>query len=189
MQTAAQKNSTSIQDSEKPKETKTVQAQAKTVTASKTSPAVKPASVKVASRGTSKKTSGSTTVKISSRGMDIVNTAREYIGSPYVYGASGPSSFDCSGFTMYIMNKFNVSLPHSAKAQSGIGKYVPRNQLRPGDLVVFTTNGTGSVSHTGIYIGGGKFVHAPESGKNVSISSMTSGYYSERYITARRVVF
>jgi cell wall-associated NlpC family hydrolase len=124
----------------------------------------------------------------SSRGMDVVNTAKKYIGIPYVYGAAGPGSFDCSGFTMYVYAKFGVNLPHNSLAQSQIGQYVPKAQLQPGDLVFFATDGTGKVSHVGIYVGGGNFIQAPRTGDTVKISSMTNPYYQSKYVTARRVI-
>lgn len=149
--------------------------------------AKKPAEVKIASRSSNVKPTP--TAKASSRGSQVVSAAKELLGKPYTYGAEGPSSFDCSGLTLYVANKFGLSLPHSAKSQSTMGKYVEKSGLQPGDFVFFTTNGKGSVSHVGIYVGGGSFIHAPESGKAVSITSMSSGYYSGRYITARRLIF
>lgn len=136
--------------------------------------------VKVASRGTS--------TVASKKAGSVVSTAKQYLGRPYVYGASGPEAFDCSGLTMYVFAKFGVSLPHSANAQSQMGQFVAKDKLQQGDLVFFTTNGKGTVSHVGIYTGGGSFIHAPETGKSVRIESMSGSYYSARYITARRVI-
>ena len=153
--------------------------------------AQKPVTIKVASRGSSsvvKPVSTSTPMKTSNRGNDVVSAAKQYLGKPYVYGAAGPSVFDCSGLTMYVYNKFGISLPHKASAQSQMGQYVPRSDLQPGDLIFFTTDGTGGVSHVGIYAGGGQLIQAPRTGETVSFASLASGYYSGRYITARRFV-
>jgi peptidoglycan DL-endopeptidase CwlO len=121
-------------------------------------------------------------------GEKIAGTAMKYLGRPYEYGAEGPSSFDCSGLTKYLYATLGLSLPHSARAQSRIGKYISKSQLQPGDLVFFTTDGSGKVSHVGLYIGGGKFVQAPSRGRNVSVTSLTSGYFAKRYVTARRLL-
>lgn len=117
----------------------------------------------------------------------VVNLAYAKIGSPYVWGAEGPNSFDCSGFTSYVMrNAAGVSIPRTSSAQSGYGQTVSRDNLQPGDLVFFNTSGSG-VSHVGIYVGGGNMVHSPSSGKSVSVASINSSYYSSRFVTAKRV--
>jgi peptidoglycan DL-endopeptidase CwlO len=111
----------------------------------------------------------------------VVGIAMQYLGTPYVYGGSSPSGFDCSGFVMYVYSKVGVSLPHNAAAQYGHGTPVDRSQLQPGDLVFF--NGLG---HNGIYIGGGSFIHSPHTGDVVKISGM-SGWYASTYVGARRL--
>jgi peptidoglycan DL-endopeptidase CwlO len=111
----------------------------------------------------------------------VVGIAMQYLGTPYVYGGSSPSGFDCSGFIMYVYAKIGVSLPHNAAAQYGYGTPVSRDQLQAGDLVFF--NGLG---HAGIYVGGGSFIHSPHTGDVVKISSM-SGWYSSTYVGARRL--
>jgi cell wall-associated NlpC family hydrolase len=116
-----------------------------------------------------------------SRYGGVVGIAMQYLGTPYVYGGSSPSGFDCSGFIMYVYAKIGVSLPHNAAAQYGYGTPVSYDQLQPGDLVFF--NGLG---HAGIYVGGGSFIHAPHTGDVVKISSM-SGWYSSTYVGARRL--
>ena len=126
----------------------------------------------------------------SSVGEQIVEFAKQYLGCPYVYGASGPSSFDCSGFTMYVFKNFGINLSHSATAQSKNGDYVAKDDLMPGDLVFFkdyeTMNGIG---HVGIYVGDGNFIHASSgTGYCVKISTLLSGSYNTRYETARRLV-
>jgi cell wall-associated NlpC family hydrolase len=112
----------------------------------------------------------------------VVGIAMQYLGIPYLYGGSTPSTgFDCSGFIMYVYAKVGVSLPHNAAAQYGYGTPVDRSQLQPGDLVFF--NGLG---HNGIYIGGGNFIHSPHTGDVVKISSI-SGWYSSTWVGARRL--
>lgn len=116
----------------------------------------------------------------------VVNLAYSKIGSPYVWGAEGPNSFDCSGLTSYVYkNAAGISIPRSSSAQAGYGKTVSKSDLQPGDLVFF---GSGSVSHVGIYIGGGNMIHSPKPGDSVKITSINSSYYSGRFITAKRVL-
>ncbi len=124
------------------------------------------------------------------KGDQIVEYAKKYLGCKYVYGGSGPNTFDCSGFTMYVLKNFGVTLSHSATAQSRVGTHVAKENLQPGDLVFFTDYETGSgIGHCGIYIGDGNFIHASSgTGYCVKISTLTSGSYLKRYETARRVV-
>lgn len=125
-----------------------------------------------------------------SKGEEIVNYAKQYLGAKYVYGGSGPSTFDCSGFTMYVYQHFGIHLSHSAIAQSKNGNYIAKENLQPGDLVFFkdyeTMNGIG---HCGIYIGEGNFIHASSgTGYCVKISTLLTGSYLARYETARRLI-
>lgn len=129
----------------------------------------------------------STTVAPSTIGANVVETARQYLGCAYVYGASGPSSFDCSGFTSYIFRLHGVSLSRTAAGQYSNGVYVSRDQLQPGDLVMFGTS-TSNITHVAIYIGGGQIIHAANKSTGVTISTITSGYYNNRYVGARRVM-
>ena len=99
------------------------------------------------------------------RGDQILSLASSEAGDPYVYGAAGPSSFDCSGFTMYVFAQLGISLPHSSSAQASIAQRVTDPQ--PGDLVFFT--GSGGVYHVAIYAGDGMIWHAPHSGAVVSL--------------------
>ena len=118
----------------------------------------------------------------------VLNLAYSKIGCPYVWGAEGPNSFDCSGFTSYVFrNAVGVSIPRTSSAQSGYGKTVSKANLQPGDLVFFNTSGSG-VSHVGIYVGGGNMIHSPSTGKTVRVTSINSAYYSARFVTAKRVL-
>jgi cell wall-associated NlpC family hydrolase len=116
----------------------------------------------------------------------VVRRALGYLGARYRYGASGARGFDCSGFTSYIYRQHGISLPHNSAAQYRVGKPVSRSELRPGDLVFFRTRGN-RISHVGIYIGNGKFVHASSARGRVRIDTLTSGYYHQRYVGARRI--
>ena len=108
-----------------------------------------------------------------------VQTALAQLGDSYVAGASGPNSFDCSGLTMYAYSAAGITLPHSSRAQAGIGVPVSRAELQPGDLVFYYT----PVSHVGIYIGNGQMVHASVPGKPIAVTSVDKG----GYVGARRV--
>ncbi|TJY38970.1 NlpC/P60 family protein [Cohnella pontilimi] len=114
------------------------------------------------------------------------NTISKLIGIDYDYGGTTTSGFDCSGFTGYVFKKLGVELPRSSREQFAVGKKVARDDLRPGDLVFFNTNGSG-VSHVGIYVGQNKFAHASTS-KGVTITSLSESYYAKRYLGARRVL-
>ncbi len=117
---------------------------------------------------------------------ELIHTALSCRGLRYRYGGTSRGGFDCSGFTRYVFAKYGVSLPHSSKAQARMGTHVSRNDLQPGDLVFFHTYRPG-ISHVGIHIGDGKFVHAARRGRGVRTDSLNSGYYSSRYRGARRV--
>ena len=130
------------------------------------------------------------TQETSSKGEQIVAYAKQFLGCKYVYGGSGPSTFDCSGFTMYVYKQFGISLSHSARAQAKNGTYVAKEDLQPGDLVFFKDYETmDGIGHCGIYIGDGNFIHASSgTGYCVKISTLLSGSYLKRYDTARRLI-
>ena len=119
-------------------------------------------------------------------GQKIVGTAREFIGTPYRYGGESPSGFDCSGLTSYVFSQYGYRLPRSARDQLKVGNWVPKEALRPGDLVFFRTSATGF--HVGIFVGRDLFIHAPSSGKKVETQRLDKGYYRRNYYTARRVL-
>ena len=135
-------------------------------------------------------TTTESTAEETSKGQEIVEYAKQYLGCPYVYGGSGDKSFDCSGFTMYVYKKFGYTLSHSAIAQSKVGTYIAKEDLQAGDLVFFLDYETmDGIGHCGIYIGNGEFIHASSgSGYCVKISNLLTGSYNKRYATARRLI-
>ncbi|MBA2641412.1 MAG: C40 family peptidase [Actinobacteria bacterium] len=119
-----------------------------------------------------------------SRASQVIAISMEYLGIPYVWGGSSPSTgFDCSGLTTYVFAQIGVSLPHHAASQYNYGVPVSREDLQPADLVFF--NGLG---HMGMYIGGGQFIHAPHTGDVVKISSIYDSWYASTWVGARRVL-
>lgn len=117
---------------------------------------------------------------------DIVSVAKQYLGVPYVWGGTSPSGFDCSGFVQYVFRKCGYSVTRTADTQYYDGTPVSYSNLQAGDLVFFVnTYATSGISHIGIYIGGGQFIHAASGG--VKISSLNESYYSSRYYGACRV--
>jgi cell wall-associated NlpC family hydrolase len=115
-------------------------------------------------------------------GLRVADYAKRFIGTRYVYGGSSPrSGFDCSGFVRYVYAHFGVSLPHSSYAQFGDGRRVARGSLRPGDLVFFD-----GLGHVGLYVGNGRFIHAPHTGTRVRVESL-AGWYGSRFAGARRL--
>lgn len=124
----------------------------------------------------------------SGTGSQIAQHALQYVGSPYVYGGSSPSGFDCSGFTTYVMKHFGYSVNRTASGQMDNGTAVDRSQLQPGDLVFFNSgNSSKRATHVGIYTGNGQFVHASTSTTGVIVSDLNSSYYSRTYVGARRL--
>ena len=112
---------------------------------------------------------------------EAASIALQYLGVPYRWAGADPDTgFDCSGLVMYVFAQLGVQLPHFAAGQYGYGSAVARDQLQPGDLVFFD-----GLSHVGIYIGNGQFVHAPHTGTVVSIASLAS--FSGSYVGARRI--
>lgn len=114
----------------------------------------------------------------------LIRNAMSLQGIPYVFGGTSRSGFDCSGYTQYVFKGSGVNLPRTSYDQYGVGSAVSRDQLQPGDLVFFSTYAKGA-SHVGIYVGGGNFMHASNSG--VRTTSLSDSYYASRYVGAKRV--
>jgi len=134
------------------------------------------------------------TYEISSRGDNrsyLIEQLKALIplemGKPYQWGATGPNSYDCSGLVYTLYGKLGISLPRVSRDQAKAGVYVSKDSLQYGDLVFFAADGK-TVNHVGIYVGNGEFVHAPATGHVIKTSSLTAGYYSRTYFTARRVI-
>ncbi|MDF2500979.1 MAG: NlpC/P60 family protein [Anaerosporomusa subterranea] len=123
----------------------------------------------------------------SSTATSVLNTAKQYMGVPYVWGGETPTGFDCSGFTQYVLKQNGITIPRTAAEQYQSGVSIMKSNLKTGDLVFFTTYKPGA-SHVGFYMGDGKFIHASSGAKQVTISSLDESYYTEKYIGARRYI-
>lgn len=119
----------------------------------------------------------------------LVETAKKFLGVRYRYGGASPSrGFDCSGFVYYLLSRYGIRAPHSAAELFKMGKPVPRSELRPGDLVFFkNTARRRGITHVGIYIGNGKFIHSSSGRGRVTISRLSDPYYAARFVGARRL--
>ncbi|MDU0330126.1 C40 family peptidase [Paenibacillus sp. 3LSP] len=127
-----------------------------------------------------------------SKGTQVVNYAKKFIGTPYKFGASTSTTkvFDCSSFTKYVMKKYGVTLPRTSAAQAKVGSAVSKSNLKAGDLVFFSSGSRANgknVTHVAIYMGNGKIIHT--FGKpGVTISNLNSGNWKKTYLKARRVL-
>jgi len=106
---------------------------------------------------------------------ELIHYARSALGTPYVWGGTGPDGFDCSGLVQYSYGRIGVDLPRTAVQQLTTSQPVAIDKLKPGDLLFFDT--TGRYSHVGIYVGDGKFIHAPRTGKDVSTATLNNPYW------------
>ena len=135
----------------------------------------------------SSNSSGSTSSSVNA----VLNLAAKQLGKPYVWGAQGPSSFDCSGLTYYVYkNAAGVTLPRVSSDQSRYGTTVSKSNLKAGDLVFFDTSGSnnGAVSHVGIYVGNGEMIHASSSKEKIVQVSIETSYWNNAYVRAKRVL-
>lgn len=125
--------------------------------------------------------------------LPIITEAITHLGKPYVYATSGPNTFDCSGFTCYLIKQaYDIVIPHNAYKQGYDNTYAKIesvDELEPGDLVYFNTNtyDNDKCDHTGLYIGDGRFIHASSKYKEVIISNLDEGFYNERFSWGRRI--
>jgi cell wall-associated NlpC family hydrolase len=120
-------------------------------------------------------------------GQYIADFALQFQGYPYVWAGNTPSGFDCSGFTQYVLlNTIGIDIGHGVAEQTNYGAWVNWGEWQPGDLVYFAGTYRDGISHTGVYIGDGQFIHAENEGTGVVISSLYSDYYSGHYYGAYR---
>lgn len=134
-----------------------------------------------------------TYLKVNTRQMKIntvISTAKSLIGTPYVWGGESlrEGGFDCSGFTQYVFKQAGYNLNRVSRDQATQGTYVSRNNLLPGDLVFYSFQGNGVISHVGLYIGNGQMINSPKTGDTVKITNITTSYWQTRYVTARRII-
>jgi cell wall-associated NlpC family hydrolase len=125
----------------------------------------------------------------------ILTYSAQFLGRPYRYAASGPKSFDCSGFTSFVFREFGYKLPHSCRQQINQGQRVDKNEMKPGDLIFFTSSRSkGAAGHVGIVVenygdGNIRFIHSSSYHKiGVRYDTLTDGHYARRYITGLRVL-
>ena len=119
----------------------------------------------------------------------VIDLAHKQLGKPYVWGAEGPNSFDCSGLIYYVYkNAASITLPRTSSDQYSAGVAVSRSNLKAGDLIFSSTDGTGNITHVAIYVGDGQMIHAPRNGKNVEKVSINNSYWNKAYVGARRVL-
>ncbi len=124
---------------------------------------------------------------IPAAGSTLLKTAVSYRGVRYQWGSMSRSGTDCSGFTSQVFGRSGMKLPRTSQEQSSVGQKVDRTSMKPGDLVFFHTTRGRRVSHVGIYMGNGKFIHASSGGGHVQVNSLADGYYHNRFVTARRM--
>ena len=120
--------------------------------------------------------------------QEIVALAKTCLGIPYLWNGTTRKGFDCSGFVYYVMKELGYAPNRTSSDQYKMGTYVSKKNLKPGDLVFFAGTYKSGISHVGIYIGDGQFIHSPHSGDVVKISDLNSSYYTSHYYGARRVV-
>ncbi|HGM1070157.1 TPA: C40 family peptidase [Neisseria gonorrhoeae] len=120
---------------------------------------------------------------------ELIGSAMGLLGIAYSYGGTSVSTgFDCSGFMQHIFKRaMGINLPRTSAEQARMGAPVARSELQPGDMVFFRTLGGSRISHVGLYIGNNRFIHAPRTGKNIEITSLSHKYWSGKYAFARRV--
>jgi cell wall-associated NlpC family hydrolase len=121
--------------------------------------------------------------------QSLIQHALALLGTPYRWGGTGTDGFDCSGLVGYVFRSaLGIELPRVSKDMASSGQLITdRANLSPGDLVFFGTHHGKRVDHVGIYVGDGRFLHAPRTGRDVTVSSLESGYWSDKYMEARRV--
>lgn len=126
---------------------------------------------------------------VSDKAQKVIELAKEQIGKPYLWGSEGPDSFDCSGLVYYVFKEsIDMTLPRTSRDQYKIGEEVSKSDLQVGDLLFSSSRSDKVITHVGIYMGDGKMIHSPNSGKNVEISDISSNYWENSYVGAKRVL-
>lgn len=146
-------------------------------------------SIRIANAMQAAKKSGKTYHLSDTDRKKLLNDAKYFKGGKYVWGGTTPQGFDCSGYVQYLYKKHNVTLPRTAWAQSKKGQSIDKNSLKKGDLLFFLTDKKRGipVTHVGIYLGNGEFIHAASKKKGIIISPIHHGYYAKKFVSARRV--
>ncbi len=147
--------------------------------------ALVPVAAQAQEAGTERSSSGQAT--------SLLDRAKDFLGTPYRYGGRTPKGFDCSGFVSFVFDSFGVTLPRSSLHQAKQGESIDLDEIQPGDLLFFKTRGKKNrISHVGIYLGEGQFIHAGSWGSRksrcVKISELDGSYYVKRLVSARRVL-
>ncbi|MGE4283438.1 MAG: NlpC/P60 family protein [Clostridia bacterium] len=122
---------------------------------------------------------------------ELLEYSKNFLGVPYKWAGTSPKTgFDCSGFTQYVFKHFEISINRIAADQALHGEKVSKQDLKPGDLVFFDTSGkvNGEITHVGIYLSDGKFIHASSPGDDVKYDDLTQGFYQRTYVTGRRII-
>ena len=138
------------------------------------------------SSNNSSSSSGSTASGLT--GQQVIDFAKKFLGIPYKWGGTTPAGFDCSGFVYYVYNSLGYKMPRMIADMNRQGVYVAKSQLQAGDVVIFQNTYASGLSHVGLYVGDGKFIHSPNSRSVVSYADLYSTYYTNHYYGARRVV-
>ena len=126
---------------------------------------------------------------VMSLGEDVADIAQQHIGIRYRSGGASPKSgFDCSGFVYWVFSRYGVTVPRDSVRQSRAGQEVAKEELLPGDILIFRIANTPNGRHSAIYIGEGRFIHSPSAGSSVRIENLSATYWSRHYLTARRVL-
>ncbi len=120
-------------------------------------------------------------------GSEIALRAIALVGTPYRYGGADLSGFDCSGLVYYVHQELGFTVPRTAAEQQRVTEHLGRSELQPGDLLFFHTSSRKRISHVGIYVGENRFVHAPQSGKQIELRNIDDGYYAPRLVSMGRL--
>ena len=122
----------------------------------------------------------------SSPGDQVAGVALQYVGTPYSWGGASPAGFDCTGFVLWVFSQFGEKLPHNEAGQLDSGPSIAPDALKPGDILVFANTYRYGLSHTGIYVGEGQFVHAADEPHGVMVSNLWDSYWGPRLVGASR---